>query len=190
MKTSFFAKLAPFFSLAILGCATNGVADYRSLGISADFTEPRAGNSYKGVLVETQSGSGNELARRATEICNRFGGLRNPPTLHSRNHIGWTMYSYQCNGPSASPVRQELNSAPLQQELERVRAESEAAKKRQQELEEQLKQSREQPVIPVQAVASPTTDRLSLDASKTKCAELGFKPATEGFGKCVLQLSK
>jgi len=32
--------------------------------------------------------------------------------------------------------------------------------------------------------------RLSLDASKIKCTELGFKPATEGYGKCVLQLSK
>lgn len=32
--------------------------------------------------------------------------------------------------------------------------------------------------------------RLSLDVSKKKCSDLGFKPATEGFGKCVLQLSK
>lgn len=32
--------------------------------------------------------------------------------------------------------------------------------------------------------------RLSLDVSKTKCIDLGFKPSTEGFGKCVLQLSK
>jgi hypothetical protein len=31
---------------------------------------------------------------------------------------------------------------------------------------------------------------LSLEASKKKCTELGFKPATEGHGKCVLQLSK
>ncbi len=33
-------------------------------------------------------------------------------------------------------------------------------------------------------------DRLSIEASKKKCTELGFKPATEGHGKCVLQLSK
>ena len=43
---------------------------------------------------------------------------------------------------------------------------------------------------PVLAPQSVTNDRLSFDASKKKCAELGFKPATEGFGKCVLQLSK
>jgi len=32
--------------------------------------------------------------------------------------------------------------------------------------------------------------KMSLDASQAKCAELGFKPATEAFGQCVLQLSK
>ena len=31
---------------------------------------------------------------------------------------------------------------------------------------------------------------MSLDASQIKCAELGFKPATEAYGQCVLQLSK
>ena len=30
----------------------------------------------------------------------------------------------------------------------------------------------------------------SLEVAKNKCEEIGFKPATEGFGKCVLQLSK
>ena len=30
----------------------------------------------------------------------------------------------------------------------------------------------------------------SIEDSKTKCSELGFKPATESFGKCVLQLTK
>jgi hypothetical protein len=29
-----------------------------------------------------------------------------------------------------------------------------------------------------------------LDSAKQRCAELGFKSGTEGFGKCVLQLSK
>jgi hypothetical protein len=35
-----------------------------------------------------------------------------------------------------------------------------------------------------------TRGYLSIDAAKKKCTELGFKPATEGYGKCVLQLSK
>ena len=37
----------------------------------------------------------------------------------------------------------------------------------------------------------PKTDTsLSLDDSKRKCKELGFKEQTESFGKCVLRLSK
>ena len=31
---------------------------------------------------------------------------------------------------------------------------------------------------------------VTLDVAKLKCKELGFKPETEGFGKCVLQLTK
>jgi len=31
---------------------------------------------------------------------------------------------------------------------------------------------------------------LSIDSAKIKCSELGFKPETEGYGKCILQLSR
>lgn len=53
---------------------------------------------------------------------------------------------------------------------------------------------------PVNTVPQPQTNssyiqntestKSQLQEAKTKCAELGFKPNTEGFGKCVLQLSK
>jgi cytochrome c551/c552 len=45
---------------------------------------------------------------------------------------------------------------------------------------------------PAQSIEQPNQqgERLTLESAKTKCAELGFKPATEAFGKCVLQLSK
>ena len=42
---------------------------------------------------------------------------------------------------------------------------------------------------PVVASAKQPTP-ISLDDSKTKCADLGFKQGTEAFGKCVLKLSK
>ena len=60
---------------------------------------------------------------------------------------------------------------------------------RQRQREEQLNQARQSPA-PSQPVVTPNTDRLSLDASKVKCTDLGFKPGTEAHGKCVLQLSK
>jgi hypothetical protein len=34
------------------------------------------------------------------------------------------------------------------------------------------------------------SERLTFEVSKQKCEELGFKAATEAFGKCVLQLTK
>lgn len=34
------------------------------------------------------------------------------------------------------------------------------------------------------------TMKLSIEDAKKKCSDLGFKTGTEGFGKCVLQLSK
>ena len=38
---------------------------------------------------------------------------------------------------------------------------------------------------------NPKSDKsTSFDVAKLKCGELGFKPETEGFGKCVLQLTK
>ena len=30
----------------------------------------------------------------------------------------------------------------------------------------------------------------NIESAKNKCSDLGFKTGTEGFGKCVLQLSK
>ena len=31
---------------------------------------------------------------------------------------------------------------------------------------------------------------INIDDAKKKCSDLGFKSGTEGFGKCVLQLTK
>ena len=87
--------------------------------------------------------------------------------------------------------QQPTSNRPVQQtssEVDRLRAEAAAARQRQ--FEEKPNQSRLPSVAPAQVVTPLYTDRLSLDASKKKCADLGFKPATEGFGKCVLQLSK
>lgn len=80
-----------------------------------------------------------------------------------------------------------VRSAPVQQanvpdpEIVRLRAEAEEAKRKQAELESQLRLAQQ---------TTPSQVQTTLDMAKKKCAELGFKLATEGFGKCVLQLSK
>jgi hypothetical protein len=84
---------------------------------------------------------------------------------------------------------------PSSIERERTSSEIEAEiKKRQEfELQEKVRLTSELEAQKANAViknAPPENERLSLDASKKKCTDLGFKPATEGHGKCVLQLSK
>jgi len=80
-------------------------------------------------------------------------------------------------------------------EKERLNSEVEAESKKRQELEQQEKarissESEAQKANVVIKNVAPENERLSIDASKKKCTELGFKPATEVHGKCVLQLSK
>ena len=41
-----------------------------------------------------------------------------------------------------------------------------------------------------QPLLKPNASLPSYDDAKKKCSDLGFKSGTEGFGKCVLQLSK
>jgi hypothetical protein len=40
------------------------------------------------------------------------------------------------------------------------------------------------------APINPQKNSGSMDVFKSKCKDLGFLPKTEGFGKCVLQLSR
>jgi len=52
----------------------------------------------------------------------------------------------------------------------------------------QPSQANQAPAAP--AGGMPQAGSISMEVAKQKCGELGFKSGTEGFGKCVLQLSK
>lgn len=69
----------------ITGCATNGVADFRTSGINENVVlEPTIGNGYKGVLVEMPPSPDGALLTRANEICSTRGGLlKEPLYIHS-----------------------------------------------------------------------------------------------------------
>ena len=135
------------------------------------------------IVSHTSSYSMTKVNEVAKEYCEKhgFSGLRGV-TLKSQTHT-YNLFDFECIEPTAQPVVEKSS------EVERLRAEAEASRQRQRQLEEQLNQARQQPP-PTQPVAQPNTDRLSLDASKVKCTDLGFKPGTEAHGKCVLQLSK
>lgn len=161
-------------SAVLNGCATNGVLDYRSGGIDTNVVrEPTRSNGYAGVLVEVSSSVSGVLENRAIEICAKYNGLKIKPTYTHSAPIGWKFFRYQCFG-EATPstplpviVQQQI---PIQKNIE-------------------VQSIVEREVTPTN-ISPPLIERLSIEASKKKCTELGFKPATEGHGKCVLQLSK
>ena len=87
------------FPVLLTGCATNGVADYRSIGINENVVlEPTIGNGYKGVLVEKPPSPEGALLTRAHEICSTRGGLLEAPRNTHSAPIGWKFYSYRCSG--------------------------------------------------------------------------------------------
>lgn len=53
------------------------------------------------------------------------------------------------------------------------------------------KNSKNTYIAPAQtSLGSPIDSSLNLNTVKNKCQELGFKPKTEKFGKCVLELTR
>ena len=160
--------------VAISGCATNGVLDYASGGVDTNVVrEPSRANGYTGVLVEVSPSAGAVLENRAAEICARYKGLKIKPTYTHSAPIGWKFFSYKCVGeitPSKTPPVIIQQQIPVQKNIE-------------------VQSVVEREVTPTNT-SPPLIDRLSIEASKRKCTELGFKPATEAHGKCALQLSK
>jgi hypothetical protein len=100
MKKFTLLKYLPvLLPVLLIGCATSGVADYRSTGINENVVlEPTIGNGYKGVLVEMPPSPEGALLTRAHEICSTRGGLLEAPRYTHSVPIGWKFYSYRCSG--------------------------------------------------------------------------------------------
>ena len=160
------------------GCATTSEVGYAWFGTGVD-NDWGTGGEIRSHFSSYSIANVDEAARG---YCAKRG--LNPPSVTATGTIGeYRTFNFECNKPTVPPVVEQ------RQEVERLRAEAEASRQRQRQLEEQLNQARQSPA-PSQPVVTTNTDRLSLDASKVKCTDLGFKPGTEAHGKCVLQLSK
>ena len=111
----------------------------------------------------------------------RGGGLGVCPLFRNKfvSASGWcSAYSRSATASTTDPAKTQNDEIQkLQMEVSRL-----------QEIEkqQQVNVQKTETIKP----ANSESGRLSLDASKKKCTELGFKPATEDHGKCVLQLSK
>ena len=174
-----------FFVILVNGCTIYGPNDQFGTYY------PAPNNGYTGKVAFEPLADLNEYMHGR---CATYGGLdlssiRNADSNLILNNLGFVK-AYRCNGPVATPSRQEVIRNQEQQEIERLRRDANAARIKQQELEEQLKQVKQQSLAPIPSSVNLNKDRKSLEVSKVKCSELGFKSGTEAFGKCVLQLSK
>jgi hypothetical protein len=149
--------------LLLSGCASTDYANlpvYRNIGVK----HPSPLNGFTGgVFIEPFSNDYIELMQMR---CSSYGGLdfSSQTTIH-KNAIGEKVIQYKCNAANAkqSEAQPQLLSTP----------------------KPNVNTDRALPTI-----APSTTSSFSFEDSKNKCVELGFKSGTEGFGKCVLQLSK
>ena len=117
-------------------------------------------------------------------------GISNPCRVYARNfNVVWNETSYVTES-------QFIKNRELERQSKRVEELKAATQKNE---NQQLMQKQDAKLVPQNIITQQTQStnslgekngRLTLDDSKKKCTELGFKPATEGHGKCVLQLSK
>ena len=167
----------------LTGCAVyNSPYQHASYGTF----DPARSNNYSGKIAYEPGG---DYISHMRNQCAPYGGLdsnsvRDTTTKTLGNHFG-LLKEYKCRGVPGPQINQVVVPAKNQNdEVKKLQAEV----SRLQELEK-AKQEPNQAEAVIKNVA-PESERLSLDASKKKCMELGFKPSTEGYGKCVLQLSK
>ena len=170
----YFLKLIT--AIAICGLASCA-SDVSNRGVKSQI--PTIENQFTGIFATEAIGREASFIPQVTQLCSSLGGLASGP-----NYVGEGVFTrffqYRCKGTaptSASSSTQNDEVKKLQAEVARLK-EAEKAKLEPIQAEAAIK------------IVAPESERFPLEASKKKCTELGFKPATEGHGKCVLQLSK
>lgn len=127
-----------FIVFALSGCSVNT----KSASSNTFYPTPTT----RGELLVELNSDPEYPKPKMREICKLYGGL-DESSLYKVDggwmEIGYTRWSYACNGFKASAQ----NNAPQ-------------------------------------------SSKKDIDSAKAACKDLGFKLGTEGFGKCVLQLSK
>jgi len=169
-------------ALAMTGCSVYDGHFHQRAGTF----DPSPSNNYFGKIAYEP---GADYLSFMRSKCAAYGGLisdsvQSSSTKEAGSHFG-LLKEYRCRG--------ELNSQ-INKIVSPVNTQDDEVKKLQAEVSrlQELEKAKQEPIKAEAVIKNVTleSERLSLEASKKKCTELGFKPATEGYGKCVLQLSK
>jgi hypothetical protein len=108
-------------------------------------------------------GNQDDVVYYADSACNKYGGLKagSLAEIKSLRRLELSFWGYECNGPTS----------------------------RQTDIPSRLPVPVSSPVTPVKTDRSPPAkNKNTVDEAKEKCASLGFKPGTERFSDCALEL--
>ncbi len=172
MKIIKSSVLATGFLFLISGCGTTSNVGEVWFG-----TGVNEGWDSGGVIrSHFSTNTGGNVRQSANGYCSARGLIE--PTITYTKKVGeYFEYSFTCQKafvppallPVVQPVLLPVGQPPIVQYDSRINNEL---------------------IEPTPMSKNEVGERFSLDVAKKKCTELGFKPSTEGFGKCVLQLSR
>lgn len=158
------------FLLLITGCGTTSGVGYAWFGTSVEEGWESGGRIRSHFSTHTEA----NVRQAANGYCATRGLLE--PTITYTQRVGeYSEYSFTCQKPDVRPVQQPIFQPPALRIVQPEVIQN----------NNPIEKSIDSTQLP-----EKVGNKLSIDVAKIKCAELGFKPATEGFGKCVLQLSK
>ena len=150
-----------FLSYLLLGCQTYTNGNVGGLG---KLYEPSLSTSYYGRIGLDPLADGIGEAKR---LCLPYGGLDERSIEKDLNFIGQSIWRFRCYPPQA-----KLNSSNYLKPSA-IKTDAGGYVPEENTVMESL----------------PSNQKTSISEAKSKCADLGFKPKTEAFGKCVLKLS-
>lgn len=171
-----------FVVLITLGGLASCASEVSNRGVTSQ--TPNTENQFTGIFATEAIGRPSSFTPQVTQLCASLGGLASGPT-YAGEGVFTRFFQYRCNGPIAKSQPAETNTEAISKST----SDGDLAQKNKPVEFERVEIST-RPVVKNDVPSATDGNRLTLEASKKKCTELGFKPATEGHGKCVLQLSK
>ena len=174
-----------FITLTLFGCATYGPESPAWNKRFITVWNPSPENDYVGRIgAEPFTDPRPDIRVR----CFAFGGLDESsvvklPYQEPAGVIGIHTYEYTCNKKAANNPPATIpfvHRDDTQKDSDALRAKSDGGGGYAPSSEDKSNSSNQLPLPQVK----------DLSIAKKQCEELGFKPKTEKFGKCVLELSK
>jgi len=152
-------KLIFFIVLSLLqSCAS-------IITINKNHQTPSVANEFKGIAVVDLWGNQSDVMPYANSACGKYGGVKAGSLVEVDRPRGLgpdlRFWAYECNGPSLP--RNDLRGAPLPEV------------------------PKPSPKAPTQKAPS-SSKVFTVEEAKEKCSSLGFKPGTERFSECALEL--